>query len=309
MASFSNRLLLAVRERQTPALVGLDPRVGSLPAGLRPEVGAPATLVARAYETFCSSIVDVIASLVPAVKPQAAFFEQLGPPGVQALANVVRYARQAGLLVILDGKRGDIGSTAEAYADAYLGHDSPWGADALTVNPYLGADTLNPFVEACVEREAGIFVLVKTSNPGSGDLQDLWVDGQTVYARVAELVETESVARAKNEPFGPLGAVVGATYPDQLHELRAAMPHCWLLVPGFGAQGGTAGDVAGAFDAQGLGALVNSSRGIIFAYKRDEYAKRFGENRWQEAVEAATRQMIEVLATETAAGHLTSTPP
>lgn len=306
MASFSDRLLHAIMQRKTPTLVGLDPRAAMLPEGLRPELGAEAAVVARSYDQFCAGIVDVVAPLVPAVKPQAAFFEQLGPPGIQALANVIGYARQAGLLVILDGKRGDIGSTAEAYADAYLGHASPWGADALTVNPYLGADTLKPFVEVCVQREAGIFVLVKTSNPGSGDLQDLQVAGRTVYARVAELVETESVARANDEPFGPVGAVVGATYPEQLHELRAAMPHCWLLVPGFGAQGGTAGDVAGAFDEQGLGALVNSSRGIIFAHQHPEYAKRFGDSRWQEAVEAATKDMISALAAETAAGMLES---
>ncbi len=304
MATFSERLTEAVRTKKTPAIVGLDPRLNLLPASLRPDDTSDLSGVAQAFESFCCDVIDVVSPLVPAVKPQAAFFEQYGSAGTTALAKVIRYARQAGLIVLLDAKRGDIGSTAEAYAAAYLGHSSPWGADALTVNPYLGSDTLEPFVDACQRSHAGIFVLVKTSNPGSGDLQDLTVDDRSVFSRVAEAVEGFSATRCDSTGLGPVGAVVGATYPAQLRELRESMPHCWLLVPGFGAQGGSAKDVAGAFLPSGQGALINSSRGILFAHRAEPYAQRFGDAKWQAAVEAATESMIGMLASDTDAGNL-----
>jgi orotidine-5'-phosphate decarboxylase len=241
------------------------------------------------------------------VKPQAAFFEQLGPPGCFALHQVIAYAAAKGLLVILDGKRNDIGSTAQGYAEAYLGpgEASPWGADALTVSPYLGDDSLTPFVEVAKQRGAGIFVLVKTSNPGGKRFQDLVADGRPLYRHVAEHVESlAGQTCGENTSYGLIGAVVGATYPEQLAELRAVMPHAWFLIPGFGAQGGTAKDCAAAFDDQGLGAIVNNSRGIIFAHARKEYAGRFEPGQWQQAVEAATREMIEQLRAETPAGRL-----
>jgi orotidine-5'-phosphate decarboxylase len=250
---------------------------------------------AAAYTQFCCEIIDAVADLVPCVKPQAAFFEQLGPAGGVALGEVIRHARRAGLLVILDGKRNDIGSTAQAYADAYLGSDGPWGSDALTVSPYLGRDSLEPFVDTCVERRAGIFVLVKTSNPGGGWLQNRETDGQTVFASVAQLLTEFNASRTDAAGYGPVGAVVGATYPQELAELRAAMPHSWILIPGFGAQGGGAGDVQAGFHPGGLGAVVNSSRHLIFAHQRPEFADRFGERRWQDAVRAATEQMNEQL--------------
>jgi orotidine-5'-phosphate decarboxylase len=249
-------------------------------------------------------VIDVVAPLAPVVKPQAAFFEELGPAGMSALGHVIRYAQERGLLVILDAKRNDIGSTAEAYARGMLGRgQSAWGADALTVSPYLGEDSLTPFVDVAKERGAGLFVLVKTSNPGGGMLQDLEVGagGETprlarrVYNHVAELVERMSADTVGESGYGLAGAVVGATYPEQLAELRYAMPHTWFLVPGFGSQGGGAKDVAPAFDANGLGAVINNSRGIIFAHARKEYAERFGEQQWQRAVEAATREMIDQL--------------
>jgi orotidine-5'-phosphate decarboxylase len=256
-------------------------------------------------------VIDVVAPLVPAVKPQAAFFERLGPPGMAALARVIAHARGKGLLVIADGKRNDIGSTAEAYAQGWLGWQSPWGADALTVSPYLGDDSLAPFVDVAIERGAGLFVLVKTSNSGGKRLQDLVTAGEArgkpIYRHVAELVEQLAASTAGTSGYGACGAVVGATYPEQVSELRGVMPHAWFLVPGFGAQGGTAGDTAGAFDDRGLGAIVNNSRGIIFAHARPEYRERFGEARWQGAVEAATRQMIGELSAETPAGRLAVT--
>lgn len=296
MTAFIDRLAAGVRRVGSPVLVGLDPRWESLPGPLRAGVAdddLPG--IAGAYERFCREVIDAVAELVCVVKPQAAFFEQLGPAGMTALGEVIRHARHRGLLVVLDGKRNDIGSTATAYAQAYLGEASPWGADALTVSPYLGDDSLTPFVDVCGEQDAGIFVLVKTSNPGGGMLQDLRIDGQTIYERMGGYVEQLAEQTLGECGYGAVGAVIGATYPEQLAQLRQAMPHTWFLVPGFGAQGGTAADVAAAFDADGLGAIINNSRGIIFAHSREPYRSQFGESRWQEAVAAATRDMTAQL--------------
>ncbi|MBN2022625.1 MAG: orotidine-5'-phosphate decarboxylase [Pirellulales bacterium] len=303
---FADQLAEHVRQRGNPVLVGLDPRASMLPAGLlQGGAAAPPARQAEAYRRFCFGVIDVVGPLVPAVKPQMAFFEQLGPAGMIVLAEVVRHAQSRGMLVILDGKRNDIGTTASAYAEGLLGRESPWGADAATVSPYLGADSLDPFVEVAQARGAGIFVLVKTSNPGGGMLQDVVADGRTVYRRVAEYVERLAERTAGGSGYGLVGGVVGATYPEQLAELREAMPHAWFLVPGFGSQGGTAHDVAAAFDPRGGGAIVNNSRGIIFAHARAPYAERFGAARWQEAIEAATRDMIDELRGQTPAGRLT----
>lgn len=294
--SFADRLAAAVQNTGSVTCVGLDPRKAQLPQPIRDSVKSDsADAWAAAYTQFCSEIIDVVKDLVPCVKPQAAFFEQLGPAGMISLGEVIAYARRSGLLVITDGKRNDIGSTATAYADAYLGGASPWKSDALTVSPYLGRDSLEPFVDVCDDREAGIFVLVKTSNPGGGLLQDRLSDGQSVYARVAELVTELNATRIGQSGYGPVGAVVGATYPEQLAEMRAAMPHSWILIPGFGAQGGAADDVMAGFDSKGLGAVVNSSRHIIFAHARQEYRDRLGDQRWQDAVAEATREMNQQL--------------
>ena len=302
---FANRLMAAVREKRTPVVVGLDPRWEQLPPPLTTGIaGGDRAAMAKVYFRFCADVIDVVAPLVPAVKPQAAFFEQIGPDGMVALGELIRHARTKGLLVILDGKRNDIGSTAAAYADGYLGEDSGWQADALTVSPYLGADSIQPFVEVASNRGAGLFVLVKTSNVGGGQFQDLDVDGQPLYRRVAEYVEQLAGDTRGDHRYGIVGAVVGATYPDQLNELRSVMPSAWLLVPGYGSQGATGREVAGAFDDEGFGAVVNNSRGIIFAYARRGYDERFGPTRWQEAVAAATREMIDELRAETNAGRL-----
>ena len=262
--------------------------------------------VADAYKKFCCELIDVVHSLVPAVKPQAAFFEQIGPAGMQALADTVYYARQRGLIVILDAKRNDIGSTAAAYAEAYLGRTEAqgWTADALTVSPYLGDDSLTPFVDVAVRCNTGVFVLVKTSNPGGALFQDLETNGRPLYEHVAEHVDGLADDTQNWTGYGVVGAVVGATYPEQLARLRSLMPHSWFLVPGYGAQGGTAGNVAAAFDDLGLGAIINSSRAIIFAHARKEYKEKYGDRRWQAAVEAATLQMICQLQSETPAGEL-----
>ncbi|MEO1497181.1 MAG: orotidine-5'-phosphate decarboxylase [Planctomycetota bacterium] len=298
MTAFADRLATAVRAKQSPLMVGLDPRRGQLPEALRPSDTAPPADVAAAYRAFCVAVIDSVADLTPIVKPQAAFFEQLGPAGLLALAEVVRHARDAGLLVCVDGKRNDIGSTAQAYADGWLGAASAWGGDALTVSPYLGDDSLTPFVDIAQDRDAGVFVLVKTSNPGGALWQDLDAEGEKLYRRVGTHVEQLSAATAGPSGYGVAGAVVGATYPEQLAELRATMPHTWFLVPGFGAQGGAAADVAGGFDADGLGAVVNSSRGVIFAYEKNPTAD------WRDAVRDAAVVARQQLLAHTPAGRL-----
>lgn len=313
MIHYAERLHAAVRNKGTPALVGLDPRFDLLPEDVVGSAqercnGDENSLSAAAFEEFCFRLIDVVAPLVPAVKPQAAFFEECGPDGCRTLARVIRHARRCGLLVISDAKRGDIGSTAEAYARGYLaGADENagiWCADALTVNPYLGRDSLEPFVKVATERGAGVYVLVRTSNPGAADLQDRQCDSRPLYRHVADMVEEFAERTAEGREFGCVGAVVGATWPRELAELREAMPHAPLLVPGYGSQGAGAAEVAAAFTGEGLGALVNSSRGINFAYHKEPYAGEYGPGRWEEAVEAATRAMIADLAENTPAGTL-----
>lgn len=307
MLGFAERLAERIKSCGNPVCVGLDPRFDQLPEPVKQGAAAhDPKEVAEAFKRFCCQIVDVVAEKVPVVKPQMAFFEQYGPHGMLALDEVIRYATARKLLVIIDGKRNDIGSTAAAYADAYLGSHgvSAWGGDALTVSPYLGDDSLAPFVLGCKENHAGIFVLVKTSNPGSGHLQDLEVDGEPIYSRVAKWVEHANRPLVGPSGYGPIGSVTGATHPEQLNAIRAVCPHSFLLVPGYGAQGGSAADIAGAFDEHGLGAIVNSSRGIIFAHQKEKYASRFGEAEWQQAVEAAADEMIADLRSSTPAGQL-----
>jgi len=315
MNSFSEKLAAAIQAKQSPVCVGLDPRWQLLPESLRQPSQTHGqneqVQQAAAFAEFCQRVIDVVAALVPVVKPQVAFFEQLGPPGLMALRQVIAYARRRELLVIVDAKRNDIGSTAAAYAAAYFGPHAAWPADALTVSPYLGDDSLLPFVSAAREHGGGVFVLVKTSNPGGRQFQDLSSGGRPLYRHVAEFVERLAAEDARLDDdtpgYGNIGAVVGATYPEQLAELRAAMPHAWLLIPGYGSQGGAAADTAAGFDSRGLGAIVNNSRGIIFAHQLPEYAS-FGSARWQEAIEAATREMIAQLAAATPAARLKSPP-
>ena len=284
---------MAVDRCGNPVLVGLDPRADMLPDPLRPQGETPSlAALAAAFHEFGRGVIDAVAPLVPAIKPQAAFFEELGPAGMEVLASLIRYGREKGLLVILDGKRNDIGTTAAAYARGLLGRQSAWGADALTVSPYLGDDSLMPFVEVAQERACGVFVLVKTSNPGGRMLQDLQAEGRPLYRHVADYVQGLAARTVGACGYGAVGAVVGATYPEQLVELRQAMPNTWFLVPGYGAQGGAAKDVVTALDGRGRGAIVNNSRGLIFAYRNKPYADEFGPSRWQEAVAAATRRMI-----------------
>jgi orotidine-5'-phosphate decarboxylase len=278
--------------------VGLDPRWDSLPLEVRRR-HADGTLeaMARAYEEFCCRLIDVVVPLVPIVKPQMAFFEACGPAGFVALQRILRRARQRGLFIILDGKRNDIASTATAYAEAGFG--PLWDADALTVNPYLGRDAVEPFLESARRSGRGLFVLVRTSNPGAGQFQDLPCDGKPLYLHVAAAVEAWARENLGTCGLGDVGAVVGATYPAELAALRQAMPSAIFLVPGYGAQGGSAADTAAAFRADGLGAVVNSSRGILFPYKPDDPD-------WENAVDKATRATINELTKSTSMSRLAS---
>jgi orotidine-5'-phosphate decarboxylase len=300
---FTDQLIAAIQKKNNSVCVGLDPRFGSLPPAIRDGVDrSDVKAVALAYEMFCKAILDVVADLVPIVKPQSAFFEALGPAGVNALANIVAYAKSKNVLLLMDAKRGDIGSTAEAYAEAYLGEtQTGLSSDALTVNPYMGVDTLRPFLDACQSNERGMFVLVKTSNPGSGHFQDRILDKvsgtnpltkETLFQAVANEIELLAAATVGESGYGAVGAVVGATYPQQLAMLREQMPHAILLIPGFGAQGGGVEDVKPGFDLNGVGAIVNSSRGIIFAYNNPEFVA----NEWQQSVEMACKSMTEQLS-------------
>ena len=298
-----DRLIDAIRQKQNPTVAGLDPKLEYIPSyivkGAIEEYGETLEGAAAAVFKYNCGLIDALADIVPAVKPQAAYYERLGWPGMRALAQTIEYARQKGMYVITDGKRNDIGSTMEAYAAAHLGwvkvgdrEYRAFAGDALTVNGYLGTDGIKPLLDICAKEDAGIFVLVKTSNPSSGELQDRLIDGEPVYRQMGRMCEAwgEQLAAAgapSRYGYSGVGAVVGATYPAQLEELRKALPHTFFLVPGYGAQGGGAADVAGAFDRNGYGAVINSSRGIMCAWQKEKCAE-------QDYAEAARREALRM---------------
>lgn len=295
---FADRLYDAIKQKNNPSVVGLDPKIEYIPQDVlhcaqtgdspEPEAAADAILA------FNKALIDAVGDLVPAVKPQLAYYERYGWQGMRAFAETVRYAKSKGLLVIADGKRNDIGPTAEAYAAGMFGADG-FNADALTVNGYLGTDGIKPFASYCADKGKGIFVLVKTSNPSSGELQDLELaDGRSVSEAMAAWVSRWGEDYTGKSGFSSVGAVVGATYPRQAARLRKLMPHAILLIPGYGAQGGGAEDAAAGFAFDGTGAIVNASRSIMCAWKNDKY-KNYGECRWQEAARAETIRMRDEL--------------
>jgi orotidine-5'-phosphate decarboxylase len=293
MTHFADRLLARVRARGTALCVGIDPRWEALPASLR-DRHADGSLggVARAFEEFSLRVLDIVAPLVAVVKPQAAFFEACGPAGMAALQRILARARALDLLTILDGKRNDIASTATAYADAAFAgvtvdgtRHAVWDADALTVNPYLGRDAVEPFLHSARQSGRGVFVLVRTSNPGAGQFQDLDCGGKPLYQHVAEAVAAWSRENRSASGYGDVGAVVGATSPAELATLRGLLPDVWFLVPGYGAQGAGAKETAAAFRPDGSGAVVNSSRGIIACFRPEDAT-------WEARIEAATRAAI-----------------
>lgn len=299
------KLISNIRKTGAPIVVGLDPMLGFVPENIKTEVfgemGETLEAAGEIIYRFNAGIVEAVADLVPAVKPQIAMYEQFGIPGLIAFKRTVDLCKSKGLVVIGDVKRGDIGSTSAAYATAHLGkvlvgktEFTPFDEDFATVNPYLGSDGVKPFLDVCRENDRGIFVLVKTSNPSSGEFQDQEVDGKPVYEIVGEKVrewgETLTDSSEGACGYSEVGAVVGATYPEMGKRLRAIMPKSYILVPGYGAQGGKGKDLVHFFNEDGLGAIVNSSRGIIAAWKQEKYAS-FGETGYADASRAAVLDM------------------
>ncbi len=284
-----DRMIKRIIDMKNPTVVGLDPKLSYIPNYIREkaysEYGKTFEGAAAAILEFNKGLIDAVCGLVPAVKPQCAYYEMYGWQGVKALCETIAYAKSKGLFVIADGKRNDIGSTMESYANAFLGETdidgetlSAFGADALTVNGYLGTDGVNPALDICKAKDKGIFILAKTSNPSSGELQDKTLDGKTVYETMGDMCEKWGEDNIGEYGYSAVGAVVGATYPEQLKEMREKLPHTFFLVPGYGAQGGGAEGAAKAFDKNGLGAIVNSSRAIMCAYqKTNRNEKEFAE--------------------------------
>lgn len=296
-----NKLNEKIKKTGAPIVVGLDPMLSYLPTHLLDaavaEKGESLEAVADAIFAYNKAIIDATYDLIPAVKPQIAMYEQFGIEGLMVYKKTVDYCQEKGLVVIGDAKRGDIGSTSAAYATGHLGKVqvgsksySGFATDMLTVNPYLGTDGVKPFVDACNANDKGIFVLVKTSNPSSGEFQDKLIDGRPLYELVAEKV-VEWGNMSMDGTYSNVGAVVGATYPEMSKILRKLMPHTYFLVPGYGAQGGTAADLKHCFNEDGLGAIVNSSRGIIAAYRQEKY-KQFGPEHFAEASRQAVIDMV-----------------
>ncbi len=301
-----DRLIEGIVKMQNPTVAGFDPKLDYVPASIKEscfeKYGKTLEGAAAALLEFNKAIIDKIYDIVPAIKPQAAYYEMYGWQGVKALCETIAYAKSKGMFVITDGKRNDIGTTMEAYATAHLGTTDvageeidAFGADALTVNGYLGTDGIKPLAEICDKKDKGIFVLVKTSNPSSGELQDMKLEnGSTVYAQMGSMCENWGESLMGKYGYSGVGAVVGATYPDQLAEMRAKAPHTFFLVPGYGAQGGGAQDAKNAFDKRGLGAIINSSRGIMCAWKKQGLT----EDDFAEAARAeALRMKEDILST------------
>ncbi len=275
-----DRLIKKIVETNNPTVVGLDPKIEDIPKYILDnaiaQYGETLEAAGAALFEFNKGLIDAICDIVPAVKPQCAYYEMYGWQGVKALYDTIAYAKSKGMFVITDGKRNDIGSTMEAYSNAHLGtikvgstEVAPFGGDALTVNGYLGSDGIKPLLKACDKKDCGIFVLVKTSNPSSGELQDQQMGDKTLYNVMGEMCEMWGEMLPIGEyGYSAVGAVVGATYPAQLDELRKTLKKTFFLVPGYGAQGGGAADVVGAFDENGLGAIINSSRAVMYAYKK-----------------------------------------
>ena len=295
------KLIAKIQKTNAPIVVGLDPMLNYIPEQIKAaafaEFGETLEGAAEAVWQYNKAIVDEVYDLIPAVKPQIAMYEQFGIPGLQAFKRTVDYCKEKDLVVIGDVKRGDIGSTSAAYATAHLGQVqvgsqllTPFGEDFATVNPYLGSDGIKPFLEVCKEEKKGIFILVKTSNPSSGEFQDRLIDGKPLYELVGEKV-AEWADSCMGDQYSYVGAVVGATYPEMGKTLRKIMPKSFILVPGYGAQGGKGADLVHFFNEDGLGAIVNSSRGIIAAYKQEKYAK-FGAEHFAQASRAAVEDMI-----------------
>lgn len=283
-----DRLIEKIIKLKSPVVMGLDPRYEMIPECVRNKYSLDLEGVSKAILEYNKTLIDSTYDIIPAIKPQMAFYEMFGIHGMQTFLDTCKYAKEKGMIVIADNKRGDIGSTAKGYSNAYLGktkigeiEESVFDVDFMTVNPYMGTDCIEPFVEDCKKYDKGIFILAKTSNPSSGELQDRKLEnGEEVYKKVISLIEKWGQDLRGDFGYSSIAAVVGATYPKQLQELRSLAPHTFFLIPGYGAQGGKAEDIKLGFDKQGLGGIVNASRSLMCAYKKEEWKKNHKEEEY-----------------------------
>ena len=298
-----DRLINKIKETNNPTVIGLDPRYELLPKCVLEKYPNTLEGISQAIVEYNKALIDETYDVIPAVKPQIAFYEMFGIPGMKAFEETCKYAKQKGMIVIADIKRGDIGSTAQGYSNAYLGktkieekEESIFDVDFVTVNPYMGTDCVKPFIDDCKKYGKGIFILVKTSNPSSGELQDVKLEnGEEVYVKVAKLVEEWGKYLIGENGYSSIAAVVGATYPKQLKEIREIAPHTYFLIPGYGAQGGKVEDIALGFDKNGLGGIVNASRSLMCAYKSELWKDKFAEKDYAKATRAEALRMKEEL--------------
>ena len=298
-----DQLISKIKQMNNPTVIGLDPKYDQLPNCIKSKYEKTPEGVAKAIFEFNQTLVDNVCDMIPAVKVQIAFYEMLGVSGIETFYKTCQYAKEKGMMVMADAKRGDIGSTAEAYSKAFLGKTQIENAcfgngaiDFVTVNPYLGIDGVKPFIEDCKKYGKGIFILVKTSNPSSGELQDLKLEnGKTIYETVGNLVENWGAELVGESGYSSVAAVVGATYPEQLQTLRNQMPHTFFLIPGYGAQGGKAEDIALGFDKNGFGGIINASRSLMCAYKSDRWKTEFPEEEFGKATRAEAIRMRDEL--------------
>ena len=291
MTNMMDKLIDRIRETNNPTVIGIDPKYDMIPECIKNKYEQNMEGVAKAIEEFNKALIDATFDIIPAVKINIAFYEMYGLEGMKVFEETCKYAKEKGMLVMADIKRGDIGSTSKAYSNAFLGRtqigekeEKIYDVDFVTLNPYMGIDSIKPFIEDCKKYNKGAFIIVKTSNPSSGDLQDLKLEnGEEVYTRVAKLVEEWGEDLRGKYGYSSISAVVGATYPKQLKDLRKTAPHTFFLIPGYGAQGGKAEDIALGFDSNGIGGIVNSSRGLMCAYKSDLWKDKYTEERFAEA--------------------------
>ncbi len=285
MNNIMDKLIEKIKQLNSPVVMGLDPRYDMIPECVRNKYDKTLDGVGKAILEYNKALIDSTYDIIPAIKPQMAFYEMFGLPGIKTFTETCKYAKEKGMIVIADNKRGDIGSTAKGYSNAYLGktkigeiEEDIFDVDFMTVNPYMGSDCVEPFIEDCKKYNKGIFILAKTSNPSSGELQDEKLEnGQEVYKKVINLIEKWGKDLRGEYGYSSIAAVVGATYPKQLKELRQLAPHTFFLIPGYGAQGGKAEDIALGFDKNGIGGIVNASRSLMCAYKKEDWKKTHKE--------------------------------
>ena len=303
MNNMMDKLIQKIKETNNPTIIGLDPRYEQIPECIKSKYEESLEGVAKSIIEFNKRIIDAIKDIIPAVKPQIAFYEKYGIEGMKAFEETCKYAKKQGMIVVADIKRGDIGTTAQSYSDAFLGRskigqkeESIFDVDFVTLNPYMGIDSIKPFIEDCKKYNKGVFILAKTSNPSSKDIQDLKLEtGEKVFEKVAKLIENWGKDQLGEYGYSSISAVVGATHKEELKEIRKIAPHTFFLIPGYGAQGGKAEDIALGFDKNGIGGIVNASRSLINAYSSEMWKQKFTEDEFEKATRSEALRMKEEL--------------